>query len=1097
MLRTPLSLVGPVTHKMFPIPHVQIDVRSTLTSALIGSLFLATSLVASADEGTEFFESRIRPLLTERCIECHGDSKQEGNLRLDSRAGWQAGGDQGAVIVAKDQSKSRLLSAVRYKNENLQMPPSKKLSDREIADLATWIDLGAPDPRDGIPKKLVERPLWSLKPLAEVKPPELEDNHWSNQVLDRFVLEKLRLAELNPSPSADRRTLLRRVTFDLTGLPPTVAEVSAFERDTSMHAYERVVDRLLNSPHYGEQWARHWLDIARYSDTKGYVYGREEKRWVHAWNYRDWVVEALNRDMPYDRFVRLQIAADQIEPLGSPDLAAMGYLTIGRRFLGVTHDIIDDRIDVVTRGMLGLTVACARCHDHKYDPIPTRDYYSLYGVFQSSAEQLVPCGVSQNAVDLEELTKRKNKLAEIMATRRDEQATRVRTRVEQHLLAQLELEKYPEEVFSQLLEENDLNPVFVRKWQSYLASDAGQTSPIFAKWHELTKKSDTSGLRNAAAEYGAKFTDIEKQWRELLAREPMASSLPDAEAERLRQVLYGVDSPCTVPDEHIANIEFHFPISVTTELWKNQAEVDRWLLDNSNTPPHATILVDRPNPTTPRVFLRGNPLTKGAEESRHFLTALNGMSGGATRTFQNGSGRLELANAIADPSNPLTARVLVNRVWMHHFGRGLVNTPSDFGHRAEAPTHPELLDWLSRKFIASGWRMKELHRTILLSQTYRQSSHGPLPEEQLAKALQTDPENRWLWRMTDHRLTFEEARDAWLAASVELDLRVGGRSLPLFGKQNLRRTLYAYVDREDLSPILRLFDFANPDLSIAQRNSTTVPQQALFAMNHPFMAERIANLKSALISPDTGASIERLYAAFYQRKPTEIEIQLATEFIHSDPAKLPNGTGTVAELPDSRWSNGYGEFDAATGKVVGFTPLPYFSGSAWQGGSSFPDAVLGWVQLSAAGGHPGNDLKHAAVRRWTAPTSGKFRIRSKLIHEPIVGDGIRGFVSHSRRGLLRSATVHKSAEQIDIDVLETEVGDTIDFVVDIREGLNSDQFVWSPIVTLESLEGVGTAPPPDIWNAEADFRGPASSMLDRWGQLVQVLMLANEFMFVD
>ena len=400
-----------------------------------------------AEDGTAFFESRIRPLFVERCIGCHGEKKQEGNLRLDSRAGWQAGGDQGAVVVAKDAAMSRLMTAVRYEDENLKMPPSKKLSEREIEDLATWIQLGAPDPRDGLPTaKASDKPLWSLKPLAAINPPEVSNNGWSDQALDRFVLKKLQLAGLQPSLPADRRTLLRRVTFDLTGLPPTVAEVEAFERDTSVDAYEKVVERLLNSPHYGEQWARHWLDVARYSDTKGYVYAREEKRWVHASTYRDWVVQALNSDMPYDRFVRLQIAADQIVPPGSPDLAAMGYLTIGRRFLGVTHDIIDDRIDVVTRGMLGMTVACARCHDHKYDPIPTRDYYSLYGVFQSSAEQLVPCGDSEDEAVQQELAKRKTKLSEIMSTRREEQAARTRARVEQHLLAQLELEKYPEEV---------------------------------------------------------------------------------------------------------------------------------------------------------------------------------------------------------------------------------------------------------------------------------------------------------------------------------------------------------------------------------------------------------------------------------------------------------------------------------------------------------------------------------------------------------------------------------------------------------------------------------------------------------------------------
>lgn len=1065
---------------------------------LTASWLFSTSNAIVPDDGVVFFETRIRPLLVSHCIECHGEKKQEGNLRLDSRAGWQAGGDQGTVIVAGDETKSRLMSAVRYEDEHLKMPPKKKLSDREIADLASWIQSGAPDPRDGIPNaKTVDRPLWSLKPLIHACPPDVVDNAWSDQPLDRFILEQLLCAGLKPSLPADRRTLLRRVTYDLTGLPPTLGEVEAFESDRSADAYEKVVDRLLNSPHYGEQWARHWLDVARYSDTKGYVYAREEKRWVHASTYRDWLVGSLNNDMPYDQFLRLQIAADQIAPPGSPDLAAMGYLTLGRRFLGVTHDIIDDRIDVVTRGMLGLTVACARCHDHKYDPIPTRDYYSLYGVFQSSAEQLVPCGVSQDVAALEELNKRQKKLSEMMTTRRDEQAARTRSRVEKYLLAQLELENYPEEVFNQLLDENDLNPFVVRKWQSYLARDSRLESPVFSKWHELAKKSDVDGLRSAAVEYGLQFAEVERQWRELFAKDPTATALPQESQERLRQVLYGDDSPCIVPDEHIANIEMHFPTGVITELWKFQAEVDRWLMDNANAPPYATILVDRPKPVTPRVFLRGNPLTKGAEENRHFLSALKEISGGVVNAFSQGSGRLELANAIADPNNPLTVRVIVNRVWMHHFGRGLVNTPSDFGHRAEEPTHPELLDWLSRKFIDSGWRLKELHRVILLSKTYQQDSRGPSEVELAEKALQVDPENRWLWRMTDHRLSFEEARDAWLASSGELDRSIGGRPLPLFAKQNVRRTLYAFVDRENLSPILRMFDFANPDLSIAQRNSTTVPQQALFALNHPFMAQRISELTKTLDMDDSLASIHRLYAALYQRKPTPVEIEMAAAFVNADPANTPANSDEHAKaMHANAWRYGYGEFDTASGKVAGFTPLPHFSGSAWQGGSNFPDTKLGWVQLSASGGHPGNDLKHAVVRRWYAPVAGKVTIRSKLMHEPTVGDGIRAFISHNRSGLLRSATVHHSSEQLDFDELAIEAGDTIDFVVDIREGLNSDQFLWSPIVTLET-SGTSGSNQKDIWDAKENFRGPPSAMLDRWGQLAQVLMLANEFMFVD
>lgn len=440
---------------------------------------------------------------------------------------------------------------------------------------------------------------------------------------------------------------------------------------------------------------------------------------------------------------------------------------------------------------------------------------------------------------------------------------------------------------------------------------------------------------------------------------------------------------------------------------------------------------------------------------------------------------------------------MVNRVWMHHFGQGLVATPSDFGHRAEEPTHPELLDWLSRAFIESGWRLKSLHRMILLSRAYRQDSRGPTEVAQVANAIQKDPDNHLLWRMADRRLSFEEARDSWLAASGELDLSFGGRPLTLFSKQNSRRTLYAFVDREDLAPVLRMFDFANPDLSIAQRNSTTVPQQALFAMNHPFIAERVTHLTRSVATTDIKAGIDRLYADLYQRKPTDHERQLATSFLNSDPSAFNDGSAQVeGETRAKAWSYGFGEFDSTTGKVIGFTPLPHFSGSAWQGGSSFPDAALGWVQLSAVGGHPGNDLKHAVVRRWTAPSSGRVQIRSKLEHEPTVGDGIRGFLCHSRTGLLKSTTVHHNSEQMDAEA-DVDAGDTIDFITDIGVELNSDQFLWSAAIHRQVNGSSSSAAGEAEWNSTTDFRGLDSDMLDRWGQLAQVLMLANEFMFVD
>ena len=1083
--------------------------------------FLGAGAQADVAGGMEFFEAKIRPLLIERCGECHGGKKQKGGLRLDSRAAWQKGGESGAAIVPGDPGASRLIQAVRYADKDLQMPPKRQLAPDEVAALEHWVKIGAPDPREAsgpvarAPVDMAEgRKAWAFQPVGDPPPPPVAHEEWGREALDRFIFAGLQQAGLQPSAPADRRSLIRRATFDLTGLPPTMEEVDAFVRDTAPEAFGRVVERLLASPHYGEQWARHWLDVARYSDTKGYVYGREEKRFVQAAPYRDWVVRSLNEDLPYDRFLLLQIAADQVEPAGSPHLAAMGFLTLGRRFLGVTHDIIDDRIDVLMRGTQGLTVACARCHDHKFDPIPTRDYYALHGVFQSSAEQLVPCAsAATDAAFEKELRARGEKLREGMSRRREEQSARVRGKVAEYLFAQFELEKYPEETFSQILSTTDINPIFVRRWQGFLAEAGRRGDPVFAAWHEFAKREPAdfphaaasaaqgwhplvarafstppATRREVADRYGALFAEVERQWRELLKAEPGAKALPDENAEALRRVLHGPDSPCSVPDEHLANIEWFFPTDIVVELWKLQGEVDRWLIESPAAPAHTTILVDRAQPVSPRVFKRGNPRTKGEAVPRQFLQVL---AGDGTPPFSKGSGRLELAQAIASPGNPLTARVLVNRVWMQHFGRGIVATPSDFGKQGGAPSHPELLDWLARRFMDEGWSLKKLHRRILLSATYRQSSLASADDAAARKGQERDPENRLLWRMNTHRLSFEEMRDAWLAAGGELDPRTGGRPVELLAAQNTRRTLYALVDREQLPAAMRTFDFANPDLSIAQRSETIVPQQALFGLNHPFLAARAKAVARRAVAADAddAGKVRHLYASLFQRRPAAAETEAALAFVQP-------GAGALAERgKPNAWQYGYGEWDEAAGRLKSFTPIPHFTGTAMQGGGALPDARLGWVQLTATGGHPGNDRKHAVARRWVAPRDGSYALTSTLTHEPAAGDGIRAFIGHSRHGLLRSSTLHHATEVLNVEALPMSAGDTLDFVVDIRDGLNSDQFLWVPKVAAAAGGGAGGGA--ESWDARQDFAGPTGAALSLWEQLAQTLMLTNEFVFID
>ena len=842
--------------------------------------------------------------------------------------------------------------------------------------------------------------------------------HWAFQPLkpgkgtsiDEFIQQKLSEQGLMPAPRADARTLARRASFDLTGLPPEKTDVP----------YAQYVDQLLSSPHYGEQWARHWLDVARYSDTKGYVYAREEKNWVHATPYRDWVVRALNEDMPYDRFLLLQIAADRVVPPKSPDLAAMGFLTLGRRFLGVTHDIIDDRIDVVTRGALGLTVACARCHDHKYDPIPTRDYYSLYGIFQSSAESLVPCESGETS-ELETLVK-KNR--DLMTKRREEQMERNRARATDYIAALKELDRYPEEVFGQILDTKDLNPFIVHRWKAWMEK------------HPSVEVTD--------------------------------------------EVLRRPDSPAFVPDEHIANIEMYFPTGITTELWKSQGDVDRFIIKNGTAPAHATILVDRPLPSMPRVFTRGNPILKSDVVPRQFLSLF-----GKQTPFTQGSGRLELAQSIIDPRNPLTARVMVNRIWQHHFGRGLVSTPSDFGKQGTPPSHPELLDWLAQRFIDSGWSIKSMHRLIMMSEAYRRTSLSTGPD---------DSDHSSYAHFTPHRLSFEEARDAWLAAAGRLNLRLGGRPESLFASTNTRRTLYALVDRENVPAVLRTFDFANPDLSIPQRTETTVPQQALFGLNHPFVVQQAKALVKRLSAAEPIQNrIDRLYQILFQRSPAADELAAALAFVSPD-----DEPKIAHENREKAWSHGVGEWDEKTGHIKSFTSLPHFTGHAWQGADDWPNAQFGWAQLTAEGGHPGNDRKHAVVRRWTAPADGSYDLQSTLIHEPEVGDGIRAFVSHSRLGKLLNAKLHSDKADLSLAAISFRAGETLDFIVDIGNGLNSDQFLWSPQVRASvSTAGSGGDSIAELWDARKDFAAQPKTTLNSWEQFVQVLMLSNEFMFVD
>jgi hypothetical protein len=1080
---------------------------------------LAPAVCAAAEDGVEFFETKIRPVLVAECYGCHSVEarKLKAGFRLDSREGMLKGGESGkAAIAPGDPERSPLIEAIRRSNPDFVMPPKKALPAQVVADFEAWVTMGAPDPRARAQTSVVGRPNWqnhwAFQPVQAPAVPAIRNSQWAvRNPIDTFVFAKLEEKGLRPSPPADKRTLIRRAYYDLWGLPPTFEEVESFVGDDSRDAFEKVVDRLLASPRYGERWGRYWLDLARYADTKGYVYGdREEARFVHSHNYRDWVIRAFNEDMPYDRFVKLQVAADQIRDARREDLAAMGFLTVGRRFLGVAHDIIDDRIDTLTRTTQGLSVGCARCHDHKFDPIPTKDYYSLYGVFNGSTERIVPLE-EPGAVETPErrayeaeLKKRTDKLNETYAKRCEEVAQRARGKTVEYLQAVLEVENLPDELFYNFRDGDSIYPVIVRQWQQYLFARQGQWSRVWGPWHELARL-PAAHLSEQSTVTLARIGDERAKWSnrrviDALRAAPLASmrdvaavygrllieaskkdaAACDADEQELRQVLHGPDAPVLVPKGSIADLEFYFDEGTRVQLAKLQMEIDKWHIEAPGAARQAVILEDRPTQENPHVFRRGNPMNRGEEVPRRYLEVIAGPD---RKPFTHGSGRLELAEAIANPANPLTGRVMVNRIWLGHFGQGLVKTPSDFGMRCEPPGHPELLDWLADQLVRCGWSVKTIHRLILLSNTYRQAGGDGA----------ADPENLWLARFPTQRLDFEAMRDALLCAGGDVDLAMGGRGVEMFKPPFAkRRTVYGRIDRQFLPGVFRTFDFANPDLHSPQRAMTTVPQQALFMMNSAFSLDRaraLARRKDVASIADPAARVERLYEIVYQRRATADEVSAGVAYV---------AAGAKEAVPDkprpapTAWEYGYGEFDPATQRTRSFAKLPFFTGSAWQGGPAWPDAKLGWAQLTAEGGHAGNDAQHAVIRRWVSPIDGTVAITGTITHAHAEGHGIVARIVSSRHGELASWRLHNQKAQAAIDAIEVKRGDTIDFVVGLRESLNNNDFTWAPVI--KPADGKGD------WNAKKEFGGiptAAAEPLTAWEKYAQVLLMSDEFVFVD
>ena len=1072
-------------------------------------------------EGIDFFEKKIRPVLVQHCYECHSEEKKKikGKLRLDDYESMLKGGEsKKPSVVPGDPDKSLLIFSMTYTDKDtdehdaLLMPPPKngkpqKLPDSIINDFREWIKMGAPYPQKSAQSQAAPaavREHWAFVNPRDPPVPQVRDVSWIVSPIDNFVLAKLEEKNLHPTRPADKRALIRRAYYDLIGLPPTIQEVEAFEADASSDAFAKVVDHLLSSPHYGERWGRYWLDIARYSDTKGYVF-EEERRYPYAYTYRDWVIRAFNDDLPYDRFLIDQIAADKLDLHGdNAALAAEGFLTLGRRFLNNLPDIIDDRMDVVFRGTMALTVGCARCHDHKFDPIPTKDYYALYAIFANSPEAKDPPELGKPHETeayhrfTEELNKRRAALDGFINKKLEEvtDSFKAPTQLAAYLLA-AQFDAPPQD--AGYPSPQKLYPRIVGRWKSLLAKAAAAHDPVFSAWRAYAAVPRNEFAANArevtekllshseepvnpfvaqafADQAPTSMNEVADGYARLLNQYDSDDHREYEAEEQLRQVLRSPDAPIrlTAPElSHFLKLEDHH------EWVRLRTAVDQLKVTDPGAPPRPMSLQDVQTVSEQRVFIRGNPANEGDIVKSHFLTLLAGPD---PEPYSEGSGRLELARAIADKHNPLTARVMVNRVWLHHFGKGLVGTASDFGMRSEPPTHPELLDWLAIRFMEGGWSIKNLHRLIMLSATYQQGSDADPATTKL------DPDNALLSHFNRRRLDWEATRDSLLIAGGRLDSTMFGR--PVDFLSSTRRTIYGFIDRQNLPGVMRSFDFASPDTTSAQRFTTTVPQQALFLMNSPFAVEQAQHLvqrPEVASETDPSRRIAQLYRIAFDRTPTPDELTLGARFVAT--AESTNHRTVV-------WQYGYGELDQTTHRTARFTPLPHFTGEAYQGGEKLPDPKLGWVTLNARGGHPGNDQKHAAIRRWVSPIDGIVSISGMISHKQTEGDGVRAHVVSSRLGELASWNVFHMNAGTNLDGVEVKRGDTIDFIVDCRDSVLDDSFEWAPVIKSAAPQAAGNDGPLE-WSAATGFTAPEPQRLDVWVRYAQALLESNEFVFID
>jgi hypothetical protein len=888
---------------------------------------------AQGGDAAEFFEKRVRPLLVAKCQMCHSAEAATSGLDMSSAEAFRRGGASGPLVNAENPEASLLLKVISY-DGILKMPPMGKLKDEEIATLTAWVKMGAPWPGAGpvvaeakgkswVPPTSTrafteeEKKFWAFQPMARPAPPEVKNEAWVKSPVDRFILAELEKKGLQPAPPADKLTLLRRATYDLTGLPPTEREISDFVNDKSAEAFKKVVERLLASPRYGEKWGRHWLDVARYADSTG---NDEDHRYPYAYRYRDYVIEAFNRDLPYDQFVREQIAGDL---LPSPDgaevnrrgIVATGFLALGPKALAqqdkkrMLYDVYDEQVDVTTKAFLGLTVSCARCHNHKFDPVLTKDYYSLINIFAGTRsfkdpktfvatllnKPLVPkaeYAAYEEKLKAHQEAAKKLKFAreEILDAKKEIVAARLCAQMADYMLAARKVYEGGAKV-EDIAKSQRLDAGVLKKWAEYLKPGAPRQHLL--EWQEAAPDK----LAEVARGYQQRFEARLKEWRPKVAawrakyKQALAENKPlpdkpefvEGEDRFFAQVYLNQKGPLAVADTEEK--------SFTADEWKELARLKREaeaLKKQAPPEPDFASAVEEGEPVAQKVFVRGDHNSEGEDAPKAVPAILRAHT--AEPEFKHGSGRRELAEWLTQAEHPLTARVMANRVWHWHFGEGLVRTPDNFGKTGEKPTHPALLDFIAREFVRGGWSVKALHRTLMLSSTYQMSS-GARPE-----ALAADPENRLFSRFNRRRLTVEEMRDALLFVDGTIDLTMGGTlqkgtgtdgensndRLSLSPEKLTRRTVYVPLRRANLPSLLNLFDFGDATALNGKRQLTNVATQALFAMNSEFVAARATNVAKSLLkdkSATDAGRVGRAYLLILNRPASEDEVRQAASYV--------------------------------------------------------------------------------------------------------------------------------------------------------------------------------------------------------------------------